>query len=297
MVAPRGCAAGARTEDDGNLPATFPGGRAGPGRSPPPPEITKERVIDAKCERARRLVARPGARCARRTASLARVVSRSEGYLRGAGKEALALASVQEFFRLVVGVPLDVITDAQENYRLGDLRSAAGVYMECKGQPIDPQRYPQNFVEVFEQTHNPEHANGFDEVAELLDLTPEALSNVVVTLRDRSRVRLGRLPSVGVSIHSFFSAPLTTYVNYEEGGRWIYVYDRQELTNHIKEAVPRGLRRGVGNSNEDTFSVFVPIAARRWQRVRGGWQWAGTGPAEASVAHLRAALNGGISAL
>ena len=225
------------------------------------------------------------------------MVSRSEGYQRAAGKEALALAVVQEFFRVIIGLQLDPITDPDENYRLGDLRSAAGVAMECKGQPIDPLRYRQNFVEVFEQTDRPNHADGFSEVARLLGLTAQQLAKVGVTLSDGTKVIFDWVPHVSVSMHSFFNSPLTTYVNYQDGGRWIYIYDRRELTNHIKAAVPRGLRRGIGKSNEDTFSVFVPIADKRWQRIKGDWQWAGVGDPGPAVTHLRAVLNGEVAAL
>lgn len=174
------------------------------------------------------------------------MVSRTEGYRRGAGKELLALAIVQEFFRLVVGVTLDVITDRDQSYQMGDLRSPAGVTIECKGQPIDPLKYRQNFVEVFEETHRPEHAGGFREVAALLGMAPERLAKLDVILRDGTRVALDWMPNVSVSIHSFFNSPLTTYVNYHDGGKWIYVYDRLELTGHIKKAVLRGLRVGHG---------------------------------------------------
>jgi hypothetical protein len=225
------------------------------------------------------------------------VVSRAEGYRRAAGKERLALAVVAEFFRVVIGVEFEVIADQDENYRLGDFRSAAGVTMECKGQPIDPFRYRQNFVEVFEKTDRPDHAQGFSEAAHLLGLTPQQLAEVRVTQRDGTKVTLDRLPCLSASVHSLFTAPLTTYVNYQNGGKWIYLYDRQELTSHIKKAVRRGLRRGIGNSNEDTFSVFVPISSKRWQRVNGAWQWVGGGTSERAVAHLRAVLNGHIATL
>lgn len=225
------------------------------------------------------------------------MVSRSEGYRRSAGKEPVALAIVQEFFRVVVDVQLDLITDRDDNFHLGDLRSPAGITMECKGQPIDPLRYPKNFVEVFEETHRLEHAGGFREVAQLLDLAPERLAAVNVLLPSRQTVALGWVPNVSVSIHSFFNSPLTTYVNYYDGGKWIYVYDRAELTGHLKTAVPRGLLRGAGKSNEDTFAVKVRVADKRWQRVGGKWRWAGTGESGAAVTHLRALLSGEVGAL
>jgi hypothetical protein len=225
------------------------------------------------------------------------VVSRPEGYRRSAGKEQIALAVVQEFFRSTVGVDLDVVTDKDENYRLGDLRSGAGVTIECKGQPIDPLRYRQNFVEVFEETHREDQADGFEQVARLLDMSPQQLTRVVVTLRDGKKMPLGWVPFVSVSFYSLFASPVTTYVNYRNGGKWVYVYDRAELTSHIKSAVRLGMRRGIGNSNEDTFSVFVPMADKRWQRDNQVWSWVGSGDAQPALAHLLAVLNGEVTAL
>lgn len=202
-----------------------------------------------------------------------------------------------DFFRTIVGVPLEEITTEDENYERGDLRSEADVTMECKGQEIDPLRYPQNFIEVFEETHNPRHAGGFEEVARLLGMSPDDLSRVRVRPRGRPQVALGRPRFISVSIHSIGNSALTTYVNYVDGGKWVYVYDRAELLRHVKQAAPRGFGRGVGKSNEDTFSVFAPVADKRWQRVNGEWRWAGAGAFDAAITHLRAVLNGEVTAL
>lgn len=225
------------------------------------------------------------------------MVSRSEGYLRGAGKEELALAAAKDFFQQIVGVALADITDQNENYELGDLRSPAGITMECKGQEIDPDRYPQNFIEVFETTQADRHAGGFEEVARLLGMSGDDLAQVRVRRRGRPDTPLGRPPFISVSIHSMFNSALTSYVNYLDGGRWIYVYDRAELTGHLKRAVPRGLGRGVGKSNEDTFSVFAPVSDKRWRRTGGQWRWAGVREEGPAIAHLRGVLDGTISPL
>jgi hypothetical protein len=207
------------------------------------------------------------------------VVSRSEGYRRGAGKERLALDIAAEFFGGGIGIELIEIDDPDENYLLGDWRSPSGETIECKGQPIDPTRYPLNFVEIFEVTENPRHRGGFEDLAELLGIPPTLLEEVTVTLPDRSAARLGRPPYVSISVRSIYRSAFTVYVNYLDGGRWIYVYERGELTDRIAAAVRRGgLLRGAGKSNEDTFAVKLPIPRARWRRSADfGWTWTGEG--------------------
>jgi hypothetical protein len=92
------------------------------------------------------------------------VVTRSEGYRRGVPKEEAALQVVESFFERELSVRLERITNREENYRQGDFRvNGSKATIECKRQPIDPVRYPQNFVEVFETTSNPRHEGGSDE--------------------------------------------------------------------------------------------------------------------------------------
>lgn len=210
------------------------------------------------------------------------MVSRNEGYRRGAGKEAVAISILREFLRETAGNPGTVIDDPDENYLHGDLRFSPAVTLECKGQPIDPDRYPQNFVEVFETTRNPRHSGGFAGVAGLLGLDEAALAAVTVRTGATTSA-LGVLPFVSTSITSIASSALTAYVNYNDGGRHIYLYRRDEILGHLRRAVVgNGLVRGAGNSNEDTFAVFVPLPSMRWARRNGAW--VATGETEERVA-------------
>lgn len=209
------------------------------------------------------------------------MVSRSEGYRLSVGKEEMSLQRAAGFFRRVVALELDRIENADENYLLGDFRTASGWTIECKGQPIDPVRYPQNFVEVFEVTTVTRHMGGFSNLANLLGLTPAALA--AVTFEDRRRNHtsaggtLGRLPYVSVSIRSIAGSALTIYVNPAAGH--VYVYRSLELIEHVITAVGAGgLRRGMGRSNEATFAVQVPLAAWRWSvDALDDWQYRGSG--------------------
>ena len=69
--------------------------------------------------------------------------------------------------------------------------------IECKGQPIDPVRYPQNFVEVFEITSNPRHEGGLTRVAEILGVPVDDISEARVKNRG---VRVGGPQCVSVSV-------------------------------------------------------------------------------------------------
>jgi hypothetical protein len=211
------------------------------------------------------------------------MVSRSEGYLRGAGKEQLSTGILQEFLRDKIGQSGEVIRTARDNYERGDLRFPSGATIECKGQPIDPTRYKYNFVEVFEITNNPLHSDGFRNLGEVLRIAPDQLSNLTVTYKGVTS-QLGHPPCLSLSVLSIHNAAFTAYVNYQQGGRYIYLYRQTEITSYLRAATLRGLRRGAGNSNEDTFAVLIPIASMRWVRRGKAWMYGGTG---SESEHLR----------
>lgn len=217
------------------------------------------------------------------------MVSRSEGYRRGAGKEQLSIAVLQEFLQDKLGRSGSVISGQEENYRLGDLMFPGGVSIECKGQPIDPVRYKQNFVELFEATRNDLHLGGLQRFADLLHMEPLDIIRAKVRFRG-SITQVGELPRVSVSITSMESATFTAYVNYISGGQHIYLYERTEILEHIRVGISRGLVRGAGNSNEDTYAVFIPLARMRWSRTGEGWAASGSEPETKSLSLLADAL-------
>ena len=220
------------------------------------------------------------------------MVTRNEGYRRGAGKEDLSIAILQEFLRSRIGNPGTVINDPQENYLHGDLRFPRPATIECKGQPIDPGKYRQNFVEIFEVTANPRHADGFGSLASALGLEPRVLAATNVRAGGTTS-QVGVLPFVSVSIRSIVSSAFTAYVNYKDGGKHIYLYSRDEILGHIRSALRgNGFVRGAGNSNEDTFAVYVPLPGMRWSRQAGVWTANGSVTEDAAVAALASALVG-----
>jgi len=203
------------------------------------------------------------------------MVSRSEGYRRGVGKEQLSIEILQKFLHSKIGESGEIIQAAEDNYELGDLRFPSGATIECKGQPIDPNTYQYNFVEVFEVTNNPLHSEGFRRLGEVLRVAPDQLADITVTCNGQN-FPLGHLSCVSLSVLSIHNATYTAYVNYQQGGRYIYLYQQAEITNHLREATLRGLRRGAGNSNEGTYAVFIPIASMRWARRDSEWIYEGT---------------------
>jgi len=219
------------------------------------------------------------------------MVTRRTGYRLSVGKEEPALAAAEEFFERVVGVRVEHITDAQENYEFGDFRAPSGVTIECKGQPIDPAKYKQNFVEIFEVTENERHRSGLTEVAGLLGLDSAQVERIPVRIKGRGvPTPLGRPDFVSVSIRSMTTSGWTIYVNVKGGH--IYLYGRNELMDHLRSAVPAGLARGAGMSNEDTFAIFIPLADRRWNRdLDGSWKWTGNGSESRAVDSVRSSLS------
>lgn len=217
------------------------------------------------------------------------MVSRNEGYRRGAGKEQISIAVLQEFLQVKLGKTGELITGYEDNYRFGDLRFPGGATIECKGQPIDPVRYKQNFVELFEVTRNDLHLGGLQRLAELLRMSVADLERCNVRFRG-STSRVGNLARVSVSVTSIASSAFTAYVNYINGGQHIYLYERTEILRYLSDGVKRGLVRGAGNSNEDTYAVFVPLARMRWSRLNGDWVAAGDQPESTSLSLLVSTL-------
>jgi hypothetical protein len=203
-------------------------------------------------------------------------LSRPDGYRLAVGKEEVSLDVFSDFWDAEFGGVLERIEGAEDNYRFGDFRLDSYTTIEVKGQPINPYRYPQNFVEVFEVTQNQRHAGGFGELARHLQMSEKVLSCIPVKTQSGERVPLGRQKRVSVSVTSMTAAGWIAYVNAAEGGCHIYLYDQSELLGHIRRVVRHGFVRGAGNSNDDTFAVFVPLPVHRWERTDGRWVYAGS---------------------
>ncbi|MDZ4179909.1 MAG: hypothetical protein U1E29_11880 [Coriobacteriia bacterium] len=201
-----------------------------------------------------------------------------------------------DFFQQVMGLAQERITDREENYRFGDLRFPGGT-VECKGQPIDPAKYPQNFVEVFEAPGNLQeyHLGGFEQVAEYLGADPAEFENVMVAERRSGygggEAQLGWFDHVSVSIASMVGSEYVVYVNSRAGHLYLYVSD--DLIQLIAdEVMAGGLMRGAGMSNDDTFAVKIPLSRMRWRRGDGIWAWTGDDGLEAAVSDVRTVLGG-----
>lgn len=209
------------------------------------------------------------------------MVSRAQGYRAGAGKEGPALAVVEAFFEERFGIPLSRITDPEENFRIGDFRLPDGATIECKGQPIDPGRYPENFVELFEVTTNARHAGVFEHLCRLLNVSPPDLAALRLwDGRNGSWDVVGTHENVSVSVTSIAAASHTVYVNPSNGGTYLYLYEREELLDAIRARMRAGLLRGVGRSNDDTFAVKAALARARWASSGATWEWIGDGSEE-----------------
>lgn len=219
--------------------------------------------------------------------------SRSDGYRQHSWKEEGGLLCAEGFLREVLGLEPSRICDAEDNYRLGDFRLPNGT-IECKRQPIDPKRYPQNFVEIFERTDNIRHQHGFVDLARLLGTDLDRLATLpVLDYRTRPPTRglLGRLDRASISITSLAGSDYTMYVNPDAH---VYLYESQEILGHIRKmALTDGLRRGMGNSNQDTFALLIPLPEMRWSwrpEAQGSWAYDGVGAEDERVLSVRTGL-------
>lgn len=221
------------------------------------------------------------------------MVTRTEGYIAGRGKEKLALDMAEAFFVNRVGVDLRTVTDKDENYDHGDFCAPSGEYIEVKGQPIDPVRYPENFVEICEITDNPLHRGGMTRLARLLDMTIDQLSAVSVwNAPTRTRTIFGAPTCVSVSLHTLASARVTAYVNATSPTAHLYIYGRAELLQAVQQAIRSGTVRGAGNSNEDSIGVKVPLPLMTWTSPEGGgWRYTGAHTEQWALSKLQSVLS------
>lgn len=221
-------------------------------------------------------------------------VTRNQGYELGRHKEDPALDVVRDCIAQVIGLEARVIDDPARNKRHGDLEMVGTA--ECKGQPIDPDRYPHNFVEVFEDLTalaRDHHRDGLARTATILGISEDQLAKA--KYRDhrtpnREMKVVGELSHVGASMESIWGSDLTIYANAAPASTFVYFYTKAFLLQAVREAVVADrLQRAMGRSNEDTFAVMVPISPARWQRVEGAWKYVGQG--KPPIARIRAAMN------
>lgn len=206
------------------------------------------------------------------------MITRADGYRRSAGKEEKGILVAVNFLSHVLGVNVELISDKHANYSQGDLLTENRKSIEVKTQPINPIKFKYNFVELFEITDKPEHSAGFRRVADILEMTLEKLASVAVRLRNGQIESLTHLANVSVSIESFNRSIFVVYVNPYDANKYIYVYEKSFLKHHITDAVlKKGLVRGAGNSNVDTFAVYVPYPPAIWRHTDvTGWKYAGS---------------------
>lgn len=221
-------------------------------------------------------------------------LTRSEGYRRGAPKEAEGINVSEDFLNRLLGLEAGAITridGADDNYRYGDLRLPNGKTLEVKRQPINPERYPMNFVEVGELTFNPRHYGGATSLAHLLNIDTETLAKTMVKdFRSEGHPSspFGRPDHISVSLTSIAGSQATIYVNPDQGH--LYIYRRDEIIDHVRRSVLNSnLRRGQGNSNDDGLAVLIPLPRWRFSKDKQGmWRFTGVGQsAEAEKNALR----------
>lgn len=224
------------------------------------------------------------------------MVTREEGYELGHGKEDPALDIVRHCIQAVIGLEAHLIPAGDRNRLHGDLKLVGTA--ECKGQPIDPDKYDQNFVEVFEDVTALErdvHRDGLARTANILGISTHQLAEATyVDHRSQGRpvCPVGHIVHVSTSMESIAGSDLTIYANADPERTFVYFYTRAFLIKAVRTAVLRGgLRRGMGRSNEDTFGVLVPVSPARWRRVDGEWDFIGEG--NPPIARIRAAMTKG----
>lgn len=198
-------------------------------------------------------------------------LTRQEGYRRSVGKEQAGIDLARAFLDHMVGIHCADVVGA-ENRTHGDLLAPSGATIEVKRQPIDPLKYPANFIEIMEDmTRNPKphHADGFERTVEILMTTPSALSKMRVSSKGKTK-RLGMLSHVSASLESMMRASFVIYANPDL--EVVSMYSCAALLREVRKNARRKLVRGAGDSNEDTIATFVPNSFASFRRVDDEWK-------------------------
>jgi hypothetical protein len=203
-------------------------------------------------------------------------ITRTEGYKLGVSKEQGALDVFEDFMKHKLNIDAEFVTDKTENWKKGDFKLKNGKYIEVKGQPVDPEKYPVNFVEIGEITNKPYHTEGYKDLGDILSLSSPLSDVKVLDKSTNARYNLGEPYALSVSIASMGNNTTYAYVNQTK--EIVYLYTAKTLLNFIREALDkRGIIKGAGKSNEDTLAVLVPNAAAIWKKTNGEWKFIGNG--------------------
>lgn len=162
--------------------------------------------------------------------------------------------------------------------RSGDLLLPNAINIEVKARAINPSRYPLNHVGVAELEFDPTSNYGIYDLARLLDMSTEELSNATVRefIRNSNEsYQLGYPDYLKVLVKPIATAQITMFCNPKEGH--IYLYKRTEILKAIAQSIRNsGLRRGQGGEHPDRLSVLIPLPRWRFYLAKDGmWRYAG----------------------
>ena len=177
-------------------------------------------------------------------------ISRSSGYAdpnrKRTGEQGQSM--VQQWLNSTTGRTWTEIKD-ERNYFWGDLEDNLGNSVEVKTQPINTHKYDFNFIEIFEETHgsNIAHLDGLQQLSSLLDIDCNTL---------RKSIPITNFYSISVSLEPLRNDVPFIYVNNRTGQ--LVIYSAHTLRQLVREQIlMKRVRRGMGDSNEDTFAVLV----------------------------------------
>jgi hypothetical protein len=187
-------------------------------------------------------------------------LTRAEGYKKAKGKEELSNAVFMDWANNY-NLTVDKVNGYENNRLYGDF-IINKTFIECKSQPIG--NYNQNFIELGEVTNKDYHADGW---LKLLTTMKEYGVNVC----DHS---------VAYSHFNFALTPpsngaMMFYINTKT--ELIYVYSSKLFMKLVAEGISKkGMQRGLGNSNQDSVSCFIPNSQATFQKINGVWEYTGT---------------------
>ena len=144
-----------------------------------------------------------------------------------------------------------------------------------------------HFIELAKITRNEKYVQGVNNLADILEMSPETLAKVLVSDRRERlnrQIRLGTPGGFGLSIVGAMNAHATVYTNIGDPSadeEYLYIYQREELRKAIAAGlVENGVNRGGRLVNsDDSFGVKIDLPKWRFKKRGSAWGYIGDGDA------------------
>lgn len=198
-------------------------------------------------------------------------LTRAQGYKQNAWKGKIGeeiFESFLDFYR----IPHTKIVDKWENIEKGDYKTGIH-YFEVKSQNIG--NYNQNFVELGEITDKDYHSGGYKKLVNTFKPYNVDIEN-----------KLAYIPKFNFALTPVSNGALMVYINTQT--KLLYLYTAKTFLTSVAEHInSKGIKQGLGKSNQDTIATFCMNAKVTFKHENNTWNYNGDQDLNKVLSYLR----------